>query len=113
MITQIATVDLFLAVGAFLVAAGIVRLLLVEDRHLQLVALNVAAGGSLVLLTALAARLAPGDPVPHALALTGIVITVCFTGVGLVLAGRIARAEGEAADADDEAEDPSSAGGTS
>ena len=33
------------------------------------------------------------DPVLHALALTGIVITVAFTGFGVVLARRIDEAE--------------------
>lgn len=77
------------AIGCVLVALGLVVMLLATDRFRRLVALNVAASGTLVVLLAVAGRSVDPDPVPHALALTGIVITVAFTGLGVVLARRI------------------------
>lgn len=82
-------VSWFLLVGAALFALGSVRLLTAQDVIVRLVALNVAGSGGLLALVALAARTDEPDPVPHALALTGIVITVAVTGVGLVLARRV------------------------
>lgn len=101
------------AVGAALVALGLPVMLLAADRIRRLVALNVAAAGTLVVLLAVAGRAEEPDPVPHALALTGIVITVAFTGLGVVLARRIddddaARTEPDA----DPDPDPADAGGS-
>lgn len=79
----------YATVGAVLVALGFSAMFLTADRFRRLVALNVAAGGTLVILLAVAGRADPPDPVPHALALTGIVITVAFTGLGVVLARRL------------------------
>lgn len=93
------SVQWFLLVGAVLMALGGVRLLTASDLVVRLVALNIAGGGGLLVLVALAARSEVPDPVPHALALTGIVITVAVTGVGLALVRRID-------DADQHGEDP-------
>lgn len=82
------TVEWYLGVAAALTLLGGVRLLLARDALVRLIALNVASGGGLLVLGALAARSSPPDTVLHALALTGIVITVAFTGVGLVLLRR-------------------------
>lgn len=79
----------FLWVGAAVSSLGLVRLLLAEDLVHRLVALNVASGGALLVLVAMAARSDRPDPVPHALALTGIVITVAVTGAGLALVRRL------------------------
>ncbi|MCP3425724.1 hypothetical protein NBM05_06775 [Rothia sp. AR01] len=84
--------DLYLLLGAGIALAGLMRLLLVSDRFARLIAMNVLGVGSLALLLALAARSAPVDPVLSALVITGLVITVAFTGVGAVLIRRI---EGE------------------
>ena len=88
-------VSWFLLVGAALFALGSVRLLTAPDLVVQLVALNVAGRGALLSLVALAARTDEPDPVPHALALTGIVITVAVTGVGLAVVRRLEGEEGE------------------
>lgn len=82
-------VSWFLLVAAALFALGTVRLLTARDLVVRLVALNVAGSGGLLALVALAARTDEPDPVPHALALTGIVITVAVTGVGLALVRRL------------------------
>ncbi|WP_314037248.1 NADH-quinone oxidoreductase subunit K [Dietzia sp. CH92] len=94
------TLAWYAAVGAALFALGLVTMLVAADRFRRLVALNVAAAGSLVMLLSVAGREETADPVLHALALTGIVITVAFTGFGVVLARRIDDevADGEAAD---------------
>ena len=76
----------FVLVAGTLVVLGLGRLAGARDWITRLLALNVTGAGSLVLLVALAGRTHPADPVPHALALTGIVITVAVTGVGLILA---------------------------
>lgn len=78
----------YLCVAAGLTVLGSVRLLLARDPLVRLICLNVAGSGALLVLVALAARSDPPDPVPHALVLTGIVITVASTGAGLVLLRR-------------------------
>ncbi len=79
----------YLVLAVILAVAGLVRLLLVRDRVARLVAMNVVGSGSLLVLIALAARSEPVDPVLSALVITGLVITVAFTGVGAVLIRRI------------------------
>ena len=79
----------YLAIGSILVAAGAVRLLLARDRVLRLIAMNVVGAGTLVMLVALASRSDPIDPVLSALVITGLVITVAFTGIGAVLVRRL------------------------
>lgn len=76
---------LFLLVGTIVAVCGILRLLLTTDLTSRLVALNVVGMGSLLVLLALASRSTPTDPVLAALVITGLVITVAFTGVGAVL----------------------------
>lgn len=104
-------------IGCVLAALGLVVMLLAADRFRRLVALNVAASGTLVVLLAVAGRSVDPDPVPHALALTGIVITVAFTGLGVVLARRIDELDEQDDDHDDEpgshqrADHPSGDGG--
>jgi multicomponent Na+:H+ antiporter subunit C len=57
----------------------------------KIIAANLAGSGVFLLLIALARR-APGaspDPVPHALVLTGIVVSVSATALALALARRL------------------------
>ncbi|MDO5500335.1 MAG: NADH-quinone oxidoreductase subunit K [Propionibacteriaceae bacterium] len=75
----------FVLVGGVLILLGLARLAASRDWIVRLLALNITSAGALVLLVAIAGRGDTADPVPHALALTGIVITVAVTGVGLVL----------------------------
>ena len=98
------TVEWYLWLAAALTVLGGVRMLLAHDPLVRLIAVNVAGGGGLLVLGAFAARTDPPDTVSHALVLTGIVITVAFTGVGLVLLRRTQEAEedeGDWAPADD------------
>lgn len=79
----------YVVLGIVLAAAGMVRMLLVQDLMARLVAMNVVGVGSLLILLALAARSDPLNPVLSALVITGLVITVAFTGVGAILIRRI------------------------
>lgn len=61
----------------------------------RLIAFNIAGSGTFLFLVALAARpgASPPDPVPHALVLTGIVVAVSATALGLILTLRAERPE--------------------
>lgn len=80
---------LYLLLGTAATVAGLVRLLLVADLVARLVAMNIVGTGSLLILLALGARGEQIDPVLSALVITGLVITVAFTGFGAVLIRRI------------------------
>ena len=88
-------VELTLWVAGLLTGLGVVRLLTVEDLIARLVALNVTGAGTLLALVGLSVRTGVVDAVPQALALTGIVITLAFTAVGVVLVGAVERDGGE------------------
>lgn len=94
-VESVSTSQWYLVLGIVISVAGTVRLLLVRDLVARLIAMNVVGAGSLLILISLAVRAQPIDPVLTALVLTGLVITVAFTGVGAVLIRRIeASAEG-------------------
>lgn len=95
----VSIVHWYLGLAVLLVVAGLVRILLVKDLVARLVAMNVVGSGSLLVLISLASRSDPIDPVLSALVITGLVITVAFTGVAAVLIRRIeglTQANGEA-----------------
>lgn len=94
--TALSAPQLYLALGVVLAVAGLTRLLLVADLMARLVALNVMGAGSLLVLLALASRSSTLDPVLAALVITGLVVTVAFTGVGAVLIHRIEGHDGPA-----------------
>jgi len=81
--------DVFGLLAAGLVVLAVVRLLTAGDLVRRVIALNIASGGVLMVLVLVAAHSEPPDSVLHALALTGIVITVSVTGLALVLIRRI------------------------
>lgn len=80
---------LYLILGTAVAVAGLVRMLLVRDLVARLIAMNLVGVGSLLILLALGARSEQTDPVLSALVITGLVITVAFTGFGAVLIRRI------------------------
>lgn len=82
-------VDLVLALGAAVLVVGLLGHLLVTDLLRRVVALNVASGGVMMVLLALAARSEEPDPVPQALVLTGIVIMAAATGLAVALVRRV------------------------
>ena len=77
---------------------GIALYGLVTQRHLlrKILALNVLSVAVFLLLVAIARRNPQGDPDPvaHALVLTGIVVAVSTTALGLMLMRRIHDAAG-------------------
>lgn len=74
-----------------LIAIGLHALLV--RRHLirQILALNVVSGGIFLLLIASSRSEVGGpvDPVPQALVLTGIIVTVSVTGLAIAISRRI------------------------
>jgi len=111
----IASATIFGLCGAALIGLGLYSY--VTNRHLlrRLLAFNVIGSGIFLLLGASGARLplVAADPVPQALIITGIVVALAATalGVGLVLAyvrvtGRTSLPEDSAGDsAEDSAGD--------
>lgn len=82
-------------VGTGLFSVGLLALLL--HRHLlrRVLALNVMGSGVFLIFVALARRAGTlPDPVPHAMVLTGLVVSVSATALGLVLIGRVQRQHG-------------------
>jgi multicomponent Na+:H+ antiporter subunit C len=92
----------FELLGAALVGIGFGAF--VGRRHLlwKIIALNVLGSGVFVLLLAMPSTPgAPADPVPQAMVLTGIVVTVAATALALALAVRIAATAQPPTPADD------------
>jgi multicomponent Na+:H+ antiporter subunit C len=87
---------IYLLAGAALFVIGLYGVLVQTHFLKRILALNVMGNGTFLVFITLAA-LTPGefpDPVPHAMVLTGIVVAVCATGLGLVLADRVQAATG-------------------
>ncbi len=80
---------LYAAAAVALFGLGWAGLLLRPEPLRKLIAVNVMSLGALMLLIVFAYRGdAPPDPVPHALVITGIVVAVAATALGLVLIRR-------------------------
>ena len=97
------TVTFFILVGLGLFAIGFYALFTQPKLLKKILALNVVSSGIFLILISTAYRPAgqPPDPVPQALVLTGIVITVSTTAFGLMLGARLhkrraAKEQGEA-----------------
>lgn len=86
---------LYAAAAALMTTIGFVGAFTTPHPVRRILALNIASSGVfLVLVTS--ARRGPSDlpdPVPHALVLTGIVVSVSATALGLALARRLNLAE--------------------
>jgi multicomponent Na+:H+ antiporter subunit C len=96
---------LFMLAGAALFAIGFYSLLAQSHLLRRILALNVMGSGVFLIFIALGAD-TPGaipDPVPHAMVLTGIVVSVCATGLALALADRVPAA-GDPSESDDAGE---------
>ena len=90
----------FMLVGAILAAIALYTFFVHSQPLRRLIALNIMASGIFLVLIGLARR-APTDipdPVPHAMVLTGIVVSVSATAFALVLIRRLARLDGGAGD---------------
>jgi len=81
---------LYAGAGLALFAIGISGLAFQPHVVRKVLAANIAGSGVLLFLVAIARRLeGEPDPIPHALVLTGIVVTVSATALGLVIARRV------------------------
>ncbi|MCP3100250.1 cation:proton antiporter subunit C [Myxococcus sp. K15C18031901] len=100
--------------GVAMFSVGLVGLFSHEHPVKRILASNIAGSGVLLVLVALARREPTGapDPVPHALVLTGIVVSVSATALGVALARRIARIDATAKAESTGASDPEAGGGS-
>ena len=91
-------VFLYALVGVGLFALGLYALIVHTHLLRKILAINVMGSGVFLVLVALAAR-TPGatpDPVPHAMAITGIVIAISATALALALVLRVRAETGRA-----------------
>ena len=98
------SVTTYLVGGAALFGLGLRARIVHAHLVRKAIALNVTGAGVFLVLIALAAR-TPGpipDPVPHAMVLTGIVVSVCATALLLALAERLRDETGRAELPEDE-----------
>lgn len=88
--------ELYLIGGAALFVIGFYGLVAGEHLLRRILGMNIMGSGVFMVFLATAARTAGStpDPVPHAMVLTGIVVSVCATGLALALAERLQAATG-------------------
>jgi multicomponent Na+:H+ antiporter subunit C len=94
---------IYLLAGVVLFSIGFYSLLVQAHLLRRIMALNVMGSGVFLVYIALGAQTAGPipDPVPHAMVLTGIVVSVCATGLALALADRVQAAAGDREPAED------------
>ncbi|MDZ4180181.1 MAG: cation:proton antiporter subunit C [Coriobacteriia bacterium] len=83
--------DLYALTGAALFCIGLYGLVVRPHLLHKVLALNIMSAGVFLVLVGIARRV-PGDipdPLPHAMVLTGIVVTVSSTAFALALVKRI------------------------
>ena len=83
---------LYTLCGLLLFLMGIFSICLCSHSLRKILAFNVASSGVFLVFIATAYRpqeMGPIDPVPHAMVLTGIVVSVSVTALALVLACRM------------------------
>ena len=89
---------LFGLCGAVLVGLGLFGLIVHPQPLRKILAFNLVGGGVFLLFGAVARRGAAagfrGDPVPHALIITGIVVAFAATALGIALLLRLFREAG-------------------
>jgi multicomponent Na+:H+ antiporter subunit C len=78
----------------FVLAAG--GVILLTDPVRRILAFNLMGSGVFLVLVGLAQRDGQVDPVPQAMVLTGIVVSVAATALALALARRLAAGDGDA-----------------
>jgi multicomponent Na+:H+ antiporter subunit C len=92
------TLQFFALVAVLLFAMGFHALLVQAHLLRKIIAVNVMSSGASLLLICIARRdhgIFP-DPVPHAMVLTGIVVSISISALAMVLARRIHRQTGRA-----------------
>lgn len=88
--------QLYFVAGAAVFALALHGLLTRAHLLRKILAGNLLGTALFMILIALARRTEPPDAVPHALVLTGIVVSVSTTAFALVLARRIHQETGQA-----------------
>lgn len=79
---------LFAGTGCLLLLLGLGGILLLEHLLRRILAFNLMGSGIFLVLVGLAQRSGRPDPVPQAMVLTGIVVSVAATALALALARR-------------------------
>ncbi|WP_135467290.1 cation:proton antiporter subunit C [Crenalkalicoccus roseus] len=91
------TATLYGLTGAALVGIGLYGLIVRRHALRRLLAFNLLGSGVFLLFGAVAERAGPGgDPVPHAMIITGIVVALAATALGVALVLHLARETGRA-----------------
>ncbi len=80
----------YLSLTGVLFVLGLHGLFTARNLLRQLLSLNILTTAVFLLFVVLARLAEPRDDVPHAIVLTGIVITISTTAVALALVGRLA-----------------------
>ncbi len=86
---------LLAAAGALLFALGVAALVLQAHLLRKVIAFNIMTSGAFLILVGLGQRNGGQDPVPQAMVLTGIVVSVAATALALALARRLFDLTGE------------------
>ena len=94
--------------GAAVIGVGIYGFMIHANILRRLLAFNVIGSGIFLMLGAAAGRTpgVPPDPVPQALIITGIVVALSATALGVALLVAYARASGSARLPEDTEDDP-------
>lgn len=79
---------LFASAGCLLLVLGVGGVLLLDHLLRRILAFNLMGSGIFLVLVGLAQRSGRLDPVPQAMVLTGIVVSVAATALALALARR-------------------------
>lgn len=80
---------LYALCGALLFTLGLAGMLLRRQLLTRILGFNIVGSGVFLLLVGLAQRDGQPDPVPQAMVLTGIVVSVAATALALALARRL------------------------
>jgi len=90
------SVILYVLAGVILICMGMFGIVVVENLVRKILAVNIMSTGVFLLLIAFARRSEDPfpDPVPHAMVLTGIVVSVSATAVALSLVYRLKASSG-------------------
>ena len=89
------SLHLYVTAAAIVFAIGLYGFLVQPHLLKKLLAVNISAAGIFLLFVAFANRGSAPDPVPHALVLTGIVISVSATAYGIALVTKLYRLTGK------------------
>jgi multicomponent Na+:H+ antiporter subunit C len=80
---------LFALAGALLFVLGVAGVILQPHLLRKILAFNIMGSGSFLVLVGLGQRAGMPDPVPQAMVLTGIVVSVAATALALAMARRL------------------------